>query len=862
MRIKPQRLRVMSAGVMAMGAASFAGPLRAIADPTARWPPASGTMIRVARSADGMTFRDTGDIFATRAAAANVIALPNGSLLAAFDLAAGDGASASTMLMTSRSMDGGQTWSRAKEISLKGARFVLSGPRHGRLVAEGRGRVRLYLTADPVDRSGRRRRDARRNGRHATLVFSALSADGERFRLDLRTRLRFRAADDVYSSVVRLGKRTHLYVANARSRAGDKTQRGDVHHYVSRDGHSFDRLRPIDPRQLRFVGSIVPVADGMRAYVSSGEGVVSLVSKDGRDWSREPGIRLRGGWHPSVVKLADGSYLMLYSAELEDSPAGQDALVETPFDAPDRVADGSGGDANDSGAASGQEEGLDESGGAALDGSEQVAAGESGDEVGEEGAVEAADVEDSAEARWGADGEPWTDEDWVMEVDESGFAPQPDFKSKVDYYEWYKRYAIGHPVDNAYFAYMSFMPALNDPPGSKPEWPKFNNMFDRDYEGPPIPWDAESNPEWEASNAAAQDLLEKFREASTHEGYASPPDLSALDVSGFPDGEELLLGLLLPSLSPHRQMVKATLADAWRKEDGKVSSSRMLAAWRTSLRAAAHLDQGATLIEELVSAAEHNQVQETARWALKHDVFSEDELQSALDTLREFDTRQVDPMESVRGEHGFAMDMTQYLFTPPTPEGEPKINLQRAKGAASMWESPPPETFERYARLTAQDAHDTIEAFDAFYRELGEQMSIGYPSVRAADVDAITDRYMNATPIMELLTPNLSRVHHLRAREEASRRATQLSYATHIFKAKNGRWPASLDELPPEFGQTMRTDPFSGEYFRYQLTADGPRIYTVSEDGLDSGGVHASRWYDEPDPETGSDDHVYWPPQE
>ena len=102
----------------------------------------------------------------------------------------------------------------------------------------------------------------------------------------------------------------------------------------------------------------------------------------------------------------------------------------------------------------------------------------------------------------------------------------------------------------------------------------------------------------------------------------------------------------------------------------------------------------------------------------------------------------------------------------------------------------------------------------------------------------------------------------MRTRNEASRRATQLTYATHLFKARNGRWPESLDELSTDYNPRMRTDPFTGQDFGYRLTADGPLIYSASENGIDDGGIHSSRWDDEITNDAGSDDYVFWPPQE
>ena len=58
----------------------------------------------------------------------------------------------------------------------------------------------------------------------------------------------------------------------------------------------------------------------------------------------------------------------------------------------------------------------------------------------------------------------------------------------------------------------------------------------------------------------------------------------------------------------------------------------------------------------------------------------------------------------------------------------------------------------------------------------------------------------------------------------------------------------------------MRIDPFTGSDFGYCVTDAGPRIYSLSENGIDDGGVHSPRWADGLE-EGKSDDHVFWPPQ-
>ncbi|MCC7292321.1 MAG: hypothetical protein IT449_09705 [Phycisphaerales bacterium] len=448
----------------------------------------------------------------------------------------------------------------------------------------------------------------------------------------------------------------------------------------------------------------------------------------------------------------------------------------------------------------------------------------------------------------------------------STFAPTPTFREWVDYATWYRTIGRGATADDANIAYMQVMPAANDPPGSKPDWPELVNMFsDGTTFAHPAPWAPEDHPDWEASYQQTHWLADWFRQATLHTGYAGPDLPPPDDATTHPEEEareqSLLINILLPGLSSHRAMAKKLISDSWRAEGGRVDPARMTQAWETVLRGAGHMQMGSTLIEELVGVAEQSLVQENARWALDQGVFqTEEEIEGALNTLESFDRCDRDPVQSIRGEHAMAMDSIQYMFWPGEQNGEPKPIPDRIEKFSSLIGEGSEEPGKSISEMTAPQVYETIDGFDAHYRTLADQMRVGYPLVRAADLDAMQESFAAGNPMADMLLPSLSRYYKLRARSEASRRATQLSYAAHLYKAREGRWPASLDELPEPHRTRVRTDPFTGSDFGYQLTPDGPRVYSMSENGLDDGGMHAHRWDDGVE-EGASDDYVFWPPQ-
>ena len=816
-------------------------------------PPASKTMIRLARSDDGMRFVETGEVLVRHASAPDLFVMPSGDVLAMFDHADPSGAADRPAISVTRSRDGGKEWLSLRPIRLRGAEDRVVDARHGDLVRLPGGGLRLYFV-------GGLNTHGDRGDVGAVYVLSAVSRNGLDYRLDPRTRIEVPGVADAHPAVVPFGGRAHLFVA------GGVGLRSSVAVSATRKGRRFTPAAELATAEVSLLGSVAAIRGGLRAFGSASDGIRSMFSLDARRWQVEPGVRMASGWDPAVVQLADGTYLMAYCTPVDASPNAAPPLVPPAVEVADgedawSFEDPAGGDVDDAWAEAGDDVADDDT--VASEGEESegtdALADEDGPADGDLAAAEAVELNEN----WGND--PETADAWLSRWDPllaDGFAPQPDFKNKVDYYRWYSEYMVRQVEDNACDAYAEFMEGYHPGQPDPPEWPELNDMFNGEAnDGPPGPWDPADHPEWAASNDAVQGLLDKFKEASMYSGYAMPPSIGGEAFEGMPDSSELLIGLLLPHLGQHRKLARAVLADAWRvREGGKVSSERMLDAWRTSYRASGHLAQGTTLIEDLVSLAERRLIRENALWAIKQDVFSGDEIETAFNTLREMDEYVSQPSRWMRGEHGFTMDMTQYLFSPPTADGRPHFNPERA-GAVAPLSGVPEDFIERMGRMTDEDVQRTLDAFDRHYHAMSEHLSVGYPDVRAADIEALEARTLGTSPLTESLMPALSRLHRLNARGEASRRATQLTYATHLFKQKNGRWPASLDELPAEYGSEMRTDPFTGHNFGYRLTEEGPRIYSLSENGVDDGGIHSPRWDDDTEESGGSDDHVFWPPQ-
>ena len=770
------------------------------------------TNLLLARSVDGRTFEDQHMLFAPQAASPDLARLDERTILALFDVAPEqDDGQGTSILAASVSKDNGTTWSPAVPVRFDDRTIMTLDPRHADLVRLPDGSLRLFFTTTVAKKR-------KRGATSVSVIRTATTRDGLNYRVDGRTRVYPAHRADVYPVAAVIHQVLHVYVHEPKS--GSQGDNGSVtRHFVSRDGYNFMKLESLDVGPMVFTGSIVRHADQYRAYVSCGSLIRSLASPDGRTWHRCTDLTGPKGWDPAVLQLKDGTHLMLYCAQAERLAATRSALVDVSLDAQGPALAGPGSTDDDNHPVPG------------------------GDET------SGADESSAVDATSGL-------EDWDP-TESDGFVPLPNFTTRIDYVAWFTDYVLGEAGDNAFEAYCSFMPLTPGDNEGKPEWPEFDNMFtSAEPIALPGPWDPAMHPDWAASNEAAQEVLERFRQANLHQDYAMTK--RAVLGGSPPDEQRLLIEIRLPHLPPHRMTSKATLADAWKAEEGKVSVPRMLRAWETNLRAAAHMAHGATLIEDLVGIAENNLTLETARCALAQGMFSPDELEDAFDILRSYEYPDLDPSFILRGEHAMSLDLIQWLYL---PEGGGVPTFRGRQAASRVFDPSDSPWVEQLETLSPNDVHEGMEAFDRFYRDLADMARIGYPTVRRADIDAAADECVGRSMLTSIFLPRLGRVYQMRASNRAAARATQLAYATHMFKARHGRWPASLDELPAAYDSQMRIDPFTGRDFGYELTDDGPRIYSASENGRDDGGVHTADWGRGSSGETDSDDYVFWPPQ-
>ena len=95
-------------------------------------------------------------------------------------------------------------------------------------------------------------------------------------------------------------------------------------------------------------------------------------------------------------------------------------------------------------------------------------------------------------------------------------------------------------------------------------------------------------------------------------------------------------------------------------------------------------------------------------------------------------------------------------------------------------------------------------------------------------------RYM---PIAGMLAPHLIRAVTLDLRTIARLRGARIALAVARYRRAHGELPESLDQLAPEFIDTVPADPFTGKPMVFLKLEDGWTLYSLGEDGQDHGGA-------------------------
>ncbi|MGD9857947.1 MAG: hypothetical protein AB7U20_23630 [Planctomycetaceae bacterium] len=192
-----------------------------------------------------------------------------------------------------------------------------------------------------------------------------------------------------------------------------------------------------------------------------------------------------------------------------------------------------------------------------------------------------------------------------------------------------------------------------------------------------------------------------------------------------------------------------------------------------------------------------------------------------------------------RGERFMALDSTLSLFAGRA------IDDQIPGAAVRMGFNPNP----------------SLRRFNEFYDEAIDVLKLSDPNERSrgfAELDERVSRRLEQDAhwwlqfalhsrsavsewigdvLVRLLWPVLEQAAVAQDRRTIRLALCDIGYALAEFRAGQGRFPEALDDLVPAFIEAVPLDPYTGAPYRYQLTDGGFLLHSVSQNGVDDGGV-------------------------
>ena len=175
-------------------------------------------------------------------------------------------------------------------------------------------------------------------------------------------------------------------------------------------------------------------------------------------------------------------------------------------------------------------------------------------------------------------------------------------------------------------------------------------------------------------------------------------------------------------------------------------------------------------------------------------------------------------------------------------DGDGRLDHTNAKLANIEFETP----------LTIQAM---IEQYDGLYEPWRNAMSMDYTSGQRLATELRKQRRAAGVGLVSFLMADCWQMSKMLRRTQATRNAARIVLCMHAFRAKNGRWPESLEEATGGESPTIRKDPFALGNLSHRFEDGAPLLYSVGLNGKDDGGKPCSdgkAWG-----RTG--DRVFWP---
>lgn len=243
------------------------------------------------------------------------------------------------------------------------------------------------------------------------------------------------------------------------------------------------------------------------------------------------------------------------------------------------------------------------------------------------------------------------------------------------------------------------------------------------------------------------------------------------------------------------------------------------------LALAGALDNEPTLVSQLVRIAVTGMAIGEAQQLVREAQVTDADLRRLQTQLRKIDSRQ-GLKNALAGERAICytvcLDPGQFMDVQPTPPGIERQILQRQ----------PKRVFDA-AKMLELNLKITEGADESLFKARQEALA-AEQEIRDLGGNFVGKIYYMYTL---LLTPAYTSAIDACARSAAERDSADAAIAAELYRRKNGKWPARLDDLVPEFLPSVPTDPFTNRPLILKTGADSCKVYSAGRDGSDDGGI-------------------------
>jgi len=293
-----------------------------------------------------------------------------------------------------------------------------------------------------------------------------------------------------------------------------------------------------------------------------------------------------------------------------------------------------------------------------------------------------------------------------------------------------------------------------------------------------------------------------------------------LEHGRYPGDLSLGINTPLPSLSEIRKcalLLQLEAIDSTERDD----SEAVIDSIKSIFGVSRSLSMEPMIISQLVRLAINSLTVSSLEYAMNRTVFSDEQL---IELNREFSNAKDDSniSRAFIGERCMIIDIMEN----PSAINPESIGI----------DFPPRFIIEAYEALGLADKG--MEIYLDLNKELMKALELPM-HLRLNELDAIETK-INSIPriyfIIRNFMPSFGRVVEIDIRNNAQLTTAQTALAVQRYRLHNNKLPDSLDNLVPDYLESVPLDPFDGEKIRYKKINPGFVIYSVGENLSDDGG--------------------------